>query len=56
LVSDPGQGADHNYRLRAEPTLHDANQAPDGGSIFHRRASKLHHHHIVASLKSALSL
>jgi hypothetical protein len=36
--------------------LHDANEAADGGCVFYRRAAELHHHHIIASLESALSL
>src|SRR5580658_11110797 len=56
LVGDVGQRTDHDHRLRANPAPHDADQPPNGGPIFDRRASKLHHHHVVASVESALSL
>ena len=46
----------HDDGLRSDSVLHDADKASDGGSILHRRASELHYHHILASLKSALSL
>ena len=56
LISHSRKGADYHHRLRAQPALHDADDASDGGSILHRRASEFHHHHFVARLKSALSL
>jgi hypothetical protein len=42
--------------LGAASALDDANQSANRGRIFHRRASELHHYHIVASFESALSL
>ena len=56
LVGDPRQSADHDHWLRTDSALHNADQPAYGVRIFHRRASKLHHHHVVASFKSALSL
>jgi hypothetical protein len=56
LVGDPRERAHYDHGLRSDSALHDANKPSNGGSILHRRAPELHHHHVVASLKSALSL
>ena len=55
LVGDSRQRADHDHCLRILSTLYYADETADRGSVFHRRAAELHHHHIVVSLESALS-
>ena len=49
LIGDSGQRADYHHRLRAQPALHDTNEAANGVGVLYRRAPELHHHHIVAS-------
>jgi hypothetical protein len=56
LVRDSRERADHDYQLLFQPALYDFNQASDRYRILNRGASKLHHHYIIALLKSALSL
>jgi hypothetical protein len=56
LVGDLRESADHDHWLRILSALHDAGEAADRRRILHRRATELHHDHIVVSLKPALSL
>jgi len=56
LVGDLSQSAYDDNGFRAQATLHDTNETADGGVVFDRRSSELHHYDIIVSLKSALSL
>ena len=56
LVGDAGQRTDYDHRLGIATALHDANEAANRGLVLYRSASELHHHNLVVSIESALSL
>jgi hypothetical protein len=56
LVGDLRQGAYDDYGSRSQAALHDTNETANGGGVFDRLPSKLHHYDIIVPLKSALPL
>src|SRR5690349_414465 len=56
LVSNLSQRADDHDGLADEPASHNSDEAANGGGILHRRATKFHHHNLLALFEPALSL
>ena len=56
LIRDAGQRTDYDHWLNIATALDDGNEAANRGLVLYRSASELHHHYLVVSIESALSL